>query len=83
MTKPMSRKSYNVARVDSNKETKRIVTAELRPTTTGKGVRFVPCGNLDHWTITMNRLNTKTTRTLNDELGLNTKEGIAQWYKKI
>ena len=80
----MSRKSYNVERVDSDKETKRIVTAELEERNKRKG-----CEVCTMWKFRINleyhneQIKITRKRNSNDELGLNTLEGIAQWYKKI
>lgn len=67
--RPKTRKALKEAIKDMNPEIKQL-KKELNP------------GPYDNYVVGSSYLDTKEQRYLNELLGLNTNEGIEQWYKK-
>lgn len=67
-TKPLVREAYLAAAVDMKSEIKKLREEKIRLWD-------------ESWVVGVSSLDSVEVRRLNAELGLNTNEGISQWYK--
>ena len=71
MKKPLSKLAFLSASNDMKEEIKKLRAQSYKD--------FLP---YDNWVVGTSHLNTSDVRTLNSLLGLDTQEGINQWYKQ-
>lgn len=80
--KPLVRKALKKAMVDMKPEVQKLKSGQPPRRYTDWTPEYGWSYGVDTFVVPLSELDTVEVREMNKELGLNTKEGINQWYKQ-